>query len=129
MSAIFCEPLAMTAADPASVNEFFNASTELRKINKIIESRECPDIGRTPPSCAVNFSFGFFFDGTNNNLDRDRVTHNHSNVARLYLAFPGADIAFPWPDAATRYPHYFRTYVPGVGTKFDAVGDTGEGEM
>jgi hypothetical protein len=35
----------------------------------------------------------------------------------------------PWPDAKTRYPHYFCTYIPGVGTKFEPVGDTGEGDM
>jgi hypothetical protein len=82
-----------------------------------------------PPSCKVNLAFGFFFDGTNNNLEHDRPSHNHSNVARLYLAFPGSDKGEPWPDAKSRYPHYFRTYIPGVGTKFDAVGDTGEGKM
>lgn len=129
MSAIFCKPLPFTATDPANINEFFDATTELRKINKIIESRECPDLGVKPPACSVNLSFGFFFDGTNNNLDRDRRTFNHSNVARLYLAFPGSDHGTPWPDAKTRYPHYFRTYIPGVGTKFEPVGDTGEGDM
>lgn len=119
----------MEAANPADIKKFFDPKTETPIIDEFVSTRECPEIGVMPPSCKVNLVFGFFFDGTNNNLDRDRVTHNHSNVARLYLAFPGTDIAFPWPDAATRYPHYFRTYVPGVGTKFDAVGDTGEGEM
>ena len=72
MSAIFCEAIPPTAANPASINDFFDASTELRKINNIIESRECLEVGVHPPACDVNLSFGFFFDGTNNNLERDR---------------------------------------------------------
>lgn len=129
MSATFSTVVPMAAVNPADIKKFFDLKTEIPLIDEYIATRECPEMGRVPPSCDVNLAFGFFFDGTNNNLERDRPYHNHSNVARLYLAFPGSDKGEAWPDAKTKYPHYFRTYVPGVGTKFDAVGDTGEGEM
>ena len=84
-----------------------------------------------PPPCDANLFFGFFFDGTNNNMKRDLAFHSHSNVARLYHAFPGGKDTHgseAWPDLETKYhKSYFRTYVPGVGTRFDEVGDTGEG--
>ena len=128
MSAQLCQQIALNAASPAVAQEFFSAD-ELTTIGEIDVARECPQQGAHPPTCDVNLRCGFFFDGTNNNLEHDRPTHNHSNVARLYLAFPGSDKGEPWPEVKAKYAHYFRTYVPGVGTKFDPVGDTGEGKM
>ncbi|OEZ63154.1 DUF2235 domain-containing protein [Duganella sp. HH105] len=127
MTSMLSPPIALTGVDPSRSREFF-LPEELVKIDKIHNARECPDTGSMPPPCNVNMVFGFFFDGTNNNLQRDFPTFNHSNVARLYLAFPGGDGAVPWPEDKTS-PHYFRTYVPGVGTKFEPVADTGEGDM
>ena len=129
MSAIFSSPLTMEATNPADIKKFFDPRTEIPIIDEFISLRECPEKGVMPPSCDVNLTLGFFFDGTNNNLERDLTTHNHSNVARLYLAFPGSDKGVPWTDAKAKYRHYFRTYIPGVGTKFDAVGDTGKDKM
>ena len=129
MSATFSSRLSMEAMNPADIKKFFDLKTEIPVIDDFISTRECPDIGVMPPSCDVNLAFAFFFDGTNNNLERDRPTHNHSNVARLYLAFPGSDKAEPWPGAKTKSPHNLRTYIPGLGTKYDAVGDTGEDKM
>ncbi|MQA19215.1 hypothetical protein GEV01_06765 [Rugamonas sp. FT103W] len=114
-------------ADPASAGLFF-LPDEVGTIADIDKARECPQVGAYPPPCGVKLRFGFFFDGTNNNLQRDFPTSNHSNVARLYLAFPGDDGVEPWPKDQT-FPHYFRTYIPGVGTKFEPVADTGEGDM
>lgn len=128
MSVHFAQVMPPESVDPSLSDVFFSKKIE-HPIIQGYASRECPEIGKIPPSCSVKLAFGFFFDGTNNNLDRDRKTHNHSNVARLYLAFPGSDKSTPWPEAKQRYPHYFRTYVPGVGTKFAEVGDTGEGKM
>ncbi|MDN2702364.1 hypothetical protein O0881_10185 [Janthinobacterium sp. SUN100] len=68
--------------------QFFDRQKELSKIEKITEKRECPSIG-FPPSCEANLFSGFFFDGTNNNMERDVALHSYSNVARLYRAFPG----------------------------------------
>ncbi|CAN5758506.1 hypothetical protein BH11PSE12_BH11PSE12_22240 [soil metagenome] len=117
------------AADPSVQSSFFN-ELELPKVQKFIKDRECPD-HTFPPSCDVNLFFGLFFDGTNNNLERDEAEHAHSNVARLYGAFPGLRDKHgsePWPDFSNKYhKSFFRTYVPGLGTKFKEVGDTGEG--
>ncbi|HBI8622179.1 TPA: DUF2235 domain-containing protein, partial [Escherichia coli] len=37
--------------------------------------------------CTEELRIGIFFDGTNNNKDRDAPKHAHSNVARLYDIF------------------------------------------
>lgn len=68
-------------------------------------------------NCCQELFFGVFFDGTNNNQVRDEELHSQSNVARLSLTFPKKE-----------NDGYFRIYLPGVGTKFDDVGDTGEGD-
>jgi hypothetical protein len=84
---------------------------------------------------------GIFFDGTNNNEQRDRYGKriglippsqkepiqiadrplaveegNHSNIARLLAAFPRDKSA----------AGYFRFYVPGVGTPFEEIGELTE---
>lgn len=56
-----------------------------------------------------------FFDGTGNNLDADVGNDEHSNVARLFRAHPEND-----PGLGV-----FRYYIPGIGTRFKEVGDTG----
>jgi len=68
--------------------------------------------------CCKEIFFGIFFDGTNNNRDRDLISSCHSNVARLYDVFPQkqqADGMFP-------------IYAQGVGTTFKEIDDTGEGD-
>ena len=130
MTAFLADIYPANKNDPSDLIQFFDKQTELSKIEKITEKRECPSIG-FPPSCDANLFFGFFFDGTNNNMKRDLAFHSHSNVARLYHAFPGGKDTHgsdAWPDLEKKYhKSYFRTYVPGVGTRFDEVGDTGEG--
>ena len=67
---------------------------------------------------------GMFFDGTGNNeeIDYTRVKdqpqeQQHSNVVRLYHAYP---------DNVTRgTSKYYRYYIPGVGTPFPEIGDSG----
>lgn len=86
---------------------------------------------------------GLFFDGTNNNLERDRngigtgvldlrtkkptpinnvvIDANeasHSNVARLFSAYPG--------DKTKN--GYFSYYIPGVGTPFKEIGELTESD-
>jgi hypothetical protein len=71
--------------------------------------------------CEFRINIGLFFDGTGNSqnwagpefsggtqLSRKR----NSNVARLFRAYPGDELA-----------GYYRTYIPGAGTPFDRVGD------
>ena len=129
MTAFLSLPISAQKNDPAEKLTFFDAK-DLKKIHDYFVARECPAYG-FPPSCDANLFFGFFFDGTNNNLKRDRDTHSHSNVARLYGAFPGGKDeqgSEPWPGLKTKYHNsFFRTYVPGVGTRFDDVADSGAG--
>jgi hypothetical protein len=67
------------------------------------------------PSCQQRLWLSFFFDGTGNNLDADVDTTKHSNVAKLYRVHVPDDMT-----AGT-----YRIYVPGVGTYFKDVGDSG----
>ena len=67
-------------------------------------------------TCRLNLKIGFFFDGTGNNLDADIGTDEHSNVARLFLAYP-KDV-----EDQGIYAHY----IPGLGTYFRDIGDTGD---
>ncbi|RIJ85171.1 hypothetical protein RSP822_17185 [Ralstonia solanacearum] len=65
--------------------------------------------------CTQEFRIAFFFDGTNNNKDRDTPKHAHSNVARLY-------------DIFEQKKDQVAYYVPGIGTPFQKeIGDTGRG--
>ena len=83
--------------------------------------------------CRIPVRVGLFFDGTNNNMNRDlegertaldgvsKIAQrplevdeaSHSNVARLYLAFTQDK-----PSSG-----YFRYYIPGVGTPFPLIGE------
>lgn len=68
--------------------------------------------------CTIDLHWGFFFDGTNNNLWRDRDNRVHSNVGRLYDVF----------DVDHRERRRLSRYIPGVGTRFrEEIGDTGQG--
>jgi len=67
------------------------------------------------PSCMSVIQVGLFFDGTNNNLNRDKQNNCHSNIVRLYDSFPERS------DSG-----YFRHYIPGVGTAFPEIGELGE---
>jgi len=65
-------------------------------------------------SCQKEVHVGIFFDGTNNNLDRDRPLKGHSNVVSLWDAHKDDPTAI------------FRYYVPGVGTRFSEIGEEEE---
>lgn len=65
-------------------------------------------------TCEKEIHVGIFFDGTNNNRDRDKPVQGHSNIASLYEAHKD--------DRET----YFREYIPGVGTEFVQIGEIGE---
>ncbi|MDN2715813.1 DUF2235 domain-containing protein [Janthinobacterium sp. SUN120] len=67
---------------------FFDGINEKDEIIELMKKRECPLPG-FPSPCDVNLFFSLFFDGTNNNMEQDVAFHSHSNVARLYRAFPG----------------------------------------
>jgi hypothetical protein len=74
-----------------------------------------------PPAhmCQQALKISVFFDGTGNNLKADLHTLEHSNVARLFRAHLEDD-----PSAGI-----YRRYVPGIGTLFPEIGDSGRGEI
>ena len=69
-------------------------------------------------SCQQTLHISLFFDGTNNNDDkdnpkwRDSNTQHHTNVARLYNS-----ALFEPKDGIYKY------YMPGVGTPFEKIGE------
>ena len=125
---------------------------DLTKVEQKVEELSFTD-GRTDKeirlACDQDIYLGIFFDGTNNNKFRDEPGKSHSNVARLYEAFPGTntaqkppvllerpghprkivpDRAFPSPSVPPAdLPYYRKIYVPGLGTPMLDVGDTGQG--
>ncbi|WP_157956953.1 T6SS phospholipase effector Tle1-like catalytic domain-containing protein, partial [Salinicola aestuarinus] len=131
MSARLIAPIARVYEKPSEKNTFF--SEQDNQDLRYFESRERPQNGLRP--CDASLFFGIFFDGTGNNyadsLDRD--DDSQSNVARLYSAFPGQSVpgVLPpqtdWQTNLSDYDNFFRIYAPGVGTRFEAVGDSGEG--
>jgi uncharacterized protein (DUF2235 family) len=58
-------------------------------------------------ACRLYPALSFFFDGTNNNMERDQPQNKHSNVAKLFQVA----IASMQEEARP-------TYLPGVGTPF-----------
>lgn len=64
--------------------------------------------------CVKEIQVGIFFDGTNNNMVRDKPQVGHSNIVSLFDA-----------HKLDRTDH-FRYYIPGVGTPFPEIGENGE---
>ncbi|WP_297575286.1 DUF2235 domain-containing protein [uncultured Deefgea sp.] len=92
-------------------------------------------------ACQRDAFLGLFFDGTNNNKYRDlsgRFTNSASNVARLFEAFSGnvaelkptyggkADKPLLVGVADGNYNFHRKVYIPGLGTGFSEVNDSGE---
>ena len=65
-------------------------------------------------TCGHQMFVGVFFDGTDNNMDRDKPKGAHTNVVRLYDAYP--QIALN--------DRFYKIYFPGVGTPFKEIGET-----
>ena len=68
--------------------------------------------------CETASNIGLFFDGTNNNKDRDRPSFADTNIVRLYSAYTD--------DPTTGYN---AIYVPGVGTKFPEIGEDEDSKL
>ncbi|NMG75648.1 T6SS phospholipase effector Tle1-like catalytic domain-containing protein, partial [Aromatoleum diolicum] len=130
----------MISAPPA--NAPFPAETVLQPSaqgHSAIALASCDSASDAP--CSIPVQVGVFFDGTNNNQERDREGKRiglpdprtkipapmaskplapdeccHSNVVRLFRAFPG--------DKPTS--GYFSYYIPGVGTPFKEIGELTE---
>jgi uncharacterized protein (DUF2235 family) len=65
-------------------------------------------------SCTKEIHVGLFFDGTNNNMMRDKPGQGHSNIVSLYDAHKN--------DLKENFAYY----IPGVGTPFPEIGEQGE---
>ncbi|MDZ5632707.1 DUF2235 domain-containing protein, partial [Janthinobacterium sp. GMG1] len=123
---------------PFPVDFFLKPST---KEQSEISKEACANKDSAP--CSIPVRVGLFFDGTNNNLERDRNgvrtgvldpktkkpisisnavvdanSASHSNVARLFSSFP----------SNKRGAGYFRNYIPGVGTPFAEIGELTESD-
>ncbi|CUJ59210.1 MULTISPECIES: T6SS phospholipase effector Tle1-like catalytic domain-containing protein [Achromobacter] len=108
----------------------FRFAGPCREIPSDLDFREqrkaCQRMGeKAGTDCSIELFFGFFFDGTRNNMYMSERAGNHTqtNVARLYSVFDDAVD----PSYSARQ-HRFRSYVEGVGTPcVDKVGDPGTG--
>lgn len=87
--------------------------------------------------CDGDLTVGFFFDGTDNNKNRDYgpsvdkpkpfLKQRYSNIVALYHAFPDEkdkndEVRFTHNSTDRCYSYY----APGVGTEFKAIDDSGE---
>jgi hypothetical protein len=80
----------------------------------------CTLASKGKPSCTGQVNIGIFFDGTGNNKEidfdtRQPLVRKHSNVVKLFNAFPDR------PEDG-----YISHYIPGVGTPFPQIGDSGK---
>lgn len=122
-------------ANPSNFERFFSQAERDLLRDQFQRPRETVPLCQPGKSCENNLFMGFFFDGTRNNyaLSEESGKHTHSNVARLYDAYPGRRIAPArviqatpqWPNEAA-FNNYLRIYTPGVGTPFDEIKDSGE---
>lgn len=122
-------------ANPSNFERFFSQAERDLLRDQFQRPRETVPLCQPGKSCENNLFLGFFFDGTRNNyaLSEESGKHTHSNVARLYDAYPGRRIAPArviqatpqWPNEAA-FNNYLRIYTPGVGTPFDEIKDSGE---
>jgi len=134
MTAQLAQVFNLQHMNPSNRDDFFDDDQD-KIIRDFVKQRECQDHTAFPPTCNVSLFLGMFFDGTNNNLERDEPNHTNSNVARLYRAFPrSAKLDGPKQTGWRRskeydgYKQFLPSYIPGVGTEFKDVGDTGKGQ-
>jgi hypothetical protein len=124
VSANLIDGISVKYTKTSSLEEFF-AKDELDILEKF--QREQQQVIADSP-CSNNLYFGFFFDGTKNNYKKANINLAHSNVARLYDAYPGISVE-PSLSRDTKwveYPHCFKVYVPGVASPFPQINDDGE---
>jgi hypothetical protein len=123
-----CQKIPLGAKNPIDFKMFFDQEQEAPIIHDY-EYRQLPPPASPATSCDFNLFFGFFFDGTRNNYNQCTENEAYSNVARLYDCYPGQGVPEvikhdpPWNND---YRHFFKVYVPGVGSPFPEVFDEGK---
>lgn len=77
----------------------------------------CSKSPATVALCKKTIHIGIFFDGTDNNMQRDsdEAKKAYTNIVSLHDAYEENTVK-----------GYFRVYVPGVGTQFKIGGEEGE---
>ncbi|MGL4605692.1 MAG: T6SS phospholipase effector Tle1-like catalytic domain-containing protein, partial [Iodobacter sp.] len=98
---------------PKTVAE--NAEKELALAPTEILKKLCSAEPAAPASCKLDVTIGLFFDGTNNNRDRDEADQSHSNVVRLFNTHKTTV-----DTGALNKAGSYAIYIPGVGTRFKA---------
>jgi hypothetical protein len=124
-------------------NEYLHAETPEKLFSRVelddLKKQQQQQSGSIPSAdpfeaCSNNLYMGFFFDGTKNNYTKAEANKAHSNVARLYDAFPGRSVPgtlsseTDWTASSESYSHFFKIYVPGVASPFDQIEDSGDGQ-
>ncbi|MDF0604040.1 DUF2235 domain-containing protein [Neisseriaceae bacterium TC5R-5] len=99
---------------PYPVEKYVSFSLEDCKQRKDVCGRDSVPFLKHPEKCQQLVHIGVFFDGTNNNMQRDKPVKGHSNIVRLYDAHRD--------DQNT----HFKFYIPGVGTPFPEIGEMAE---
>ena len=109
----------MTAQTPTPFPTDGQRKLTARELLERMDAQACLIPDKLPTQCESQMFVGVFFDGTGNNMKLDfedlpPEKRKHTNVVKLYQAFPGEKEA----------KGYFRIYLPGVGTPFPEIGDT-----
>jgi len=110
----------MTTTSPAPFPENGVRKLSAKEMMQRVKALQCTVPKDNAPTCSGQVFAGIFFDGTDNNRERDYENlpvekRRHSNVVRLFHTYRE-----DWAKG------YFRIYVPGVGTKFSEIGDSGK---
>lgn len=90
-----------------------------KEIMQRAKASNCTLGDKGKPSCTGQLNIGIFFDSTGNNLIADYKKpkpseRKHSNVVKLFNTYPSQEA-----------DGYFKHYIPGVGTPFPEIGDSG----
>ena len=111
----------MTTTSPAPFPEDGLRKLSPKEMMQRAKALACTLPKDNKPTCSGQVFVGIFFDGTGNNRDRDYVElppekGKHSNIVRLFHSYRDK-----WNQG------YLRYYIPGVGTPFPEIGDSGTG--
>lgn len=109
----------MATTSPAPFPENGVRKLSPREIMQRAQALQCTVPKDDAPTCSGQVFVGIFFDGTNNNRERDYLNlpaeqRKHTNVVRLFHTHR---------DETKK--GYFAFYIPGVGTKFPKINDSG----
>ncbi|MGS0743138.1 T6SS phospholipase effector Tle1-like catalytic domain-containing protein [Glaciimonas sp. GG7] len=97
----------LTISDRAE-NEMALTITELCTVQDL-DTRPA----KNEPLCQYPIKIGLFFDGTNNNRERDEPVQSHTNIVKLFKAHTDVN-----EEGVLMTSHHYKFYIPGLGTRF-----------